>query len=121
MQFLIIDVIVYGTGKQQTPMGNPPQHARRPGRQRPQSNLFLESLEEESEPTEELKSHLIDLYFGWEQPWSWVVNEKLFRESQLSGGKYCSKLLLNCIFAIGARFSDRLELRSNTEIGRAHV
>lgn len=40
-----------------------------------------------------------------------VLDEELFRDSELRGGRYCSPLLLNAIFALGARFSDRKELR----------
>lgn len=64
---------------------------------------------------EELESHLTDLYFIWEQPWNQVVNENLFRESQRSSGRYSTPLLLNCILCIGARFSDRVELRSDPQ------
>ncbi|KAJ5732358.1 hypothetical protein N7493_003839 [Penicillium malachiteum] len=61
----------------------------------------------------ELQAHLIDLYFDWEQPWSQVVNETLFRESLACGGRYCSNLLLNCILAVGSRYCDRIEVRSD--------
>lgn len=63
--------------------------------------------------SEELKSHLIDLYFEWDQPWLPVVNEKLFRESLVYKGRYSSSLLLNCILATGSRYCDRLEIRSD--------
>ncbi|KAJ6014307.1 hypothetical protein N7540_008898 [Penicillium herquei] len=61
----------------------------------------------------ELQAHLINLYFDWEQPWSQVVNETLFRESLACGGRYCSNLLLNCILAMGSRYCDRIEIRSD--------
>ncbi|CAL5867167.1 uncharacterized protein PFLUO_LOCUS1379 [Penicillium psychrofluorescens] len=61
----------------------------------------------------ELQSHLLDLYFEWEQPWYPVINEKLFRESLAYGGRYCSSLLLNCVLALGSRYSDRLEVRTD--------
>ncbi|KAJ5157855.1 Transcription factor [Penicillium canariense] len=63
--------------------------------------------------SEELQAHLIDLYFEWEQPWYQVVNEKLFRESLACGGRYSSPLLLNCILALGSRYCDRIEVRSD--------
>ncbi|KAJ5354977.1 uncharacterized protein N7496_012189 [Penicillium cataractarum] len=63
--------------------------------------------------SEELQAHLIDLYFEWEQPWFQVVNEKLFRESLICGGRYSSPLLLTCILALGSRYCDRLEVRSD--------
>lgn len=63
--------------------------------------------------SEELQAHLIDLYFEWEQPWFQVVNEKLFRESLICGGRYSSPLLLTCILALGSRYCDRVEVRSD--------
>lgn len=42
-----------------------------------------------------------------------MVDEKLFRESKQSEGKYFSHLLLNSILAYGSRHSDRLEVRSD--------
>jgi hypothetical protein len=62
---------------------------------------------------DELKSHLIDLYFEWEQPWLQVVNEQLFRDSMKDGGRYFSPLLLNCILAMGSRYCERIEIRSD--------
>ncbi|KAJ5233113.1 hypothetical protein N7468_006069 [Penicillium chermesinum] len=63
--------------------------------------------------SEELQAYLIDLYFEWDQPWLQVVNEQLFRDSLASGGRYCSPLLLNCILALGSRYCDRLEVRTD--------
>lgn len=62
---------------------------------------------------EELQLHLIELYFTWANPWLPVVNEVLFWESLYSGNRYCSSLLLICILGTGARFTDRLEVRSD--------
>lgn len=63
--------------------------------------------------SEELQSHLIDLYFEWEGPWLQVVNEKLFRESMANCGRYFSPLLLSSILALGSRYCDRVEVRSD--------
>lgn len=65
------------------------------------------------EVNQELKNHLIDLYFTWEQPWLQLVDEDLFRQSMQTNGRYFSPLLLNCILAIGSRYSERLEARSS--------
>ncbi|KAL3424926.1 hypothetical protein PVAG01_04207 [Phlyctema vagabunda] len=75
----------------------------------------LSSKLEFGEPSEELKEHLLQLYFRWEQPWCPVVNETIFRDSEQSDGKYHSPLLLNCILAIGSRYSDRVEVRSEVD------
>ncbi|KAJ5917185.1 hypothetical protein N7466_010739 [Penicillium verhagenii] len=63
--------------------------------------------------SKELQDHLINLYFDWDQPWLQVVNEQLFRESLASGGRYCSPLLLNCILAVGSRYCDRIDVRTD--------
>lgn len=76
-------------------------------------NGSTEAAEESWTPEYGLRSHLIDLYFEWEQPWHQVVNEKLFRDSMGSGGRYFSPLLLNCILALGSRYCDRIEVRSD--------
>ncbi|QKX63402.1 uncharacterized protein TRUGW13939_10572 [Talaromyces rugulosus] len=62
---------------------------------------------------EELESHLLDLYFTWEQPWFQVVDEALFYKSKNNYGRFYSPLLLNCILAIASRYSDRIEVRSD--------
>ncbi|KAI9147084.1 Nitrogen assimilation transcription factor nirA [Paramyrothecium foliicola] len=64
---------------------------------------------------DELESHLLQLYFTWEQPWLQAVDEALFRDSMKSGGRYFSPLLLNCLCASGSRFSDRIEVRSDPD------
>ncbi|KAJ5953089.1 uncharacterized protein N7479_011502 [Penicillium vulpinum] len=75
-------------------------------------NGSTDSLEESLIP-DRLRSHLIDLYFEWEQPWFQMVNEQLFRDSMRNGGRYFSPLLLNCILAVGSRYCDRIEVRSD--------
>lgn len=64
----------------------------------------------------ELQEHLLDLYWKWQNPWNYIVHKGAFLKS-LRGqddGRYCSPLLLSAIFAISARYSDRVELRSVT-------
>ncbi|SPO07213.1 uncharacterized protein DNG_09907 [Cephalotrichum gorgonifer] len=78
-------------------------------------HLYQELPGDEPHIAEELESHLIDLYFTWEQPWCQVVNERLFRESRKVKGRYFSPLLLNCILAAGSRYSDRPEVRSDPD------
>ncbi|KAJ5781353.1 hypothetical protein N7457_006513 [Penicillium paradoxum] len=72
-------------------------------------------LLEETLISEGLRSHLIDLFFEWEQPWLQVVNEELFRESMNHCGRYFSPLLLNCILALGSRYCDRIQVRSDPD------
>ncbi|KAL3468849.1 fungal-specific transcription factor domain-containing protein [Aspergillus californicus] len=75
-------------------------------------NRFCQEIASTPGVSDELKVHLIDLYFHWEQPWCQLVDEGLFRQSMQNKGRYFSPLLLNCILAIGSRYSDRPEVRS---------
>ncbi|KAH6713724.1 putative C6 transcription factor [Leptodontidium sp. MPI-SDFR-AT-0119] len=78
-----------------------------------EKNQLIKSVMKDNQVSTELKDHLLDLYFAWEQPWCWVVNERLFRESEKDGGRFCNPLLLNSILAIASRFTDRVEVRSD--------
>ncbi|KAL4862321.1 hypothetical protein BDV12DRAFT_190487 [Aspergillus spectabilis] len=75
-------------------------------------NQFCQEIESTPDISDELKEHLIALYFKWEQPWCQLVDERLFRQSMQNKGRYFSPLLLNCILAVGSRYSGRLEVRS---------
>ncbi|KAK9848425.1 hypothetical protein MYU51_016627 [Penicillium brevicompactum] len=77
-----------------------------------QPNLCSD-LPEDDLVLEGLKPHLIDLYFEWEQPWFQLVNETLFRDSMRDGGRYFSPLLLYSILAVGSRYCDRIEVRTD--------
>lgn len=65
--------------------------------------------------SQELRTHLEDLYFTWQHPWYPIVNRRLFRNSENTGGRYFSPLLLNCILAVGSLFSDRIEVRMDPD------
>jgi hypothetical protein len=58
---------------------------------------------------------LIDLFFTWEQPFNQAVDERMFRQSRHSNGKWSSPLLLNCMLCIGSRHSDRAEVRTDPQ------
>ncbi|KAK2014574.1 hypothetical protein LZ32DRAFT_603301 [Colletotrichum eremochloae] len=77
-----------------------------------ETNRYILPLEAEVYP-EDLQTELIDLFFEYQSPWCQVVNEKLFRESMKTQGRYYSPLLLNCILALGSRYSDRVDIRSD--------
>lgn len=83
-------------------------------RSRSYQNQFLLELEHDH-VDEDLQSHLIDLYFTWQNSWTPIVDEDLFRQSEPVHGRYSSPLLLNCILAAGSRFSDRTEVRSDPQ------
>ncbi|KAK9371423.1 fungal-specific transcription factor domain-containing protein [Lipomyces kononenkoae] len=76
---------------------------------------YLNVAQDETKISEELKSHLLDLFFAWQNPWCQVVNETLFRESEATQGRYSSPLLLICMMAMGSRFSDDPDLRTDPE------
>ncbi|KAL4749961.1 hypothetical protein BDW72DRAFT_204295 [Aspergillus terricola var. indicus] len=63
--------------------------------------------------SEHIQDHLIELYFTWEHPWFAVIDERLFRENMSSGGRYWSPLLHFSILALGSRFTDRVDVRSD--------
>ncbi|KAI9162840.1 FAD-containing monooxygenase EthA [Paramyrothecium foliicola] len=65
----------------------------------------------------ELQSHLLDLYWRWQNPWSFIVHKEAFIQDYLhdKSGKYCSPMLLFSIFAVASRYSDRVEIRSDPD------
>lgn len=65
--------------------------------------------------SEELKSELTNLYFTWQNPWLLVLDENLYWESLKTGGRYWSPLLENCILALGSRFTDSTEVRTDPD------
>ncbi|KAI8257643.1 hypothetical protein K4K58_003865 [Colletotrichum sp. SAR11_239] len=71
--------------------------------------LPLERLESENYP-EDLTNELIDLFFEYQNPWCQIVDEKLFRQSMKTKGRYYSPCLLNCILALGSRYTDRIDV-----------
>ncbi|RSL38251.1 hypothetical protein CEP53_015034 [Fusarium sp. AF-6] len=81
----------------------------------PLMNLYDTTLGDQIIVNEELETHLLDLYFIWDNPWFPFVDEALFRDSKRSKGRYYSPLLLHCILACGSRYSDRTEARSDPE------
>ncbi|KAI8238080.1 Nitrogen assimilation transcription factor nirA [Colletotrichum sp. SAR 10_99] len=76
--------------------------------------LPLERLESENYP-EDLTNELIDLFFEYQNPWCQIVDEKLFRQSMGTKGRYYSPCLLNCILALGSRYTDRIDVRLRPE------
>ncbi|KAG7116910.1 Nitrogen assimilation transcription factor nirA like protein [Verticillium longisporum] len=62
----------------------------------------------------ELQQHLLELYWQWQNPWNYVIHKGAFMKSFRGedDGRHCPPLLLSSIFAIAARYSDQVELRS---------
>ncbi|KAL5001524.1 fungal-specific transcription factor domain-containing protein [Aspergillus recurvatus] len=63
--------------------------------------------------SEHTQNHLIELYFTWEHPWFSMLDEDLFRRDMSSGGRYWSPLLHISILALGSRFTDRVDVRTD--------
>ncbi|KAK7215928.1 hypothetical protein V2G26_003931 [Clonostachys chloroleuca] len=66
----------------------------------------------------ELQTHLLDLFWRWQNQWQYFVSRKLFTSSQASSGgadfgPFHSPLLLTAINALASRYSDRLEVRKD--------
>ncbi|KAL1619447.1 hypothetical protein SLS54_006726 [Diplodia seriata] len=90
-------------------------HAPKSSPRDAKSSPLSPSAEDDTFPPEDVKEELISLYFLYVQPWHQVVNESLFRESYRSSGRFSGPLLLNCILALGSRYTDRPELRSDPD------
>lgn len=63
--------------------------------------------------SDELQSHLLDLFWAWQNSWHYLVPEQAFlRDLHVEhSGRSCSPLLLLAIFAVASRYSDRPEVR----------
>ena len=63
---------------------------------------------------QEFIKHLSTLYFRWEYPLFASVSKDQFLEDFRNGRqRYCSPLLVNALLAVGCRFSERPESRSD--------
>ncbi|KAH7333527.1 fungal-specific transcription factor domain-containing protein [Rhexocercosporidium sp. MPI-PUGE-AT-0058] len=64
----------------------------------------------------ELVEHLLALYFCWEYPiFATLSKEHFLDDFRLGIPRYCSRLLVNALLALGCRSSDRPSARSNLE------
>lgn len=62
----------------------------------------------------ELVEHLLELYFCWEYPTLASLSKEHFKHDFSAGSsRYCSPLLVNALLALGSRFSDRPEARTD--------
>ncbi|KAF4990500.1 hypothetical protein FGRMN_8431 [Fusarium graminum] len=67
------------------------------------------------EPSDELRDHLLTLYWKWQNSWQYIVPRELFvRDLYVdNAGRYCTPLLLFAVLAFASRYSARPELRSD--------
>ncbi|RKL43066.1 hypothetical protein BFJ72_g4479 [Fusarium proliferatum] len=75
----------------------------------------LDQLNLRVEVSDELRNHLLDLFWSWQNTWQYLVVKELFLEDLYitHSGRYASPLLLSAVLALAARYSDRVELRSD--------
>ncbi|KAJ4249770.1 hypothetical protein NW762_012112 [Fusarium torreyae] len=68
-------------------------------------------------PTDELRDHLLTLFWRWQNSWQYIVPRELFvRDLYVDKvGRYCTPLLLTAILAVSSRYSPRLELRTDPD------
>ena len=78
-----------------------------------QKEFYMSSWDFDGVPAE-LAMHLLDLHWN-RQHHSFLLTYRpaIMRSLASGGGPYCSKLLLNAIFACVSKYSDRLEVRSD--------
>lgn len=69
------------------------------------------------EPSDELRDHLLGLYWRWQNSWQYIVARESFVLDLYvhKSGRFCTPLLLTAILAFASRYSPRLELRRNPE------
>lgn len=63
-------------------------------------------------PTE-LAMHLLDLHWNRQHHSFLLTYRPAFTRDLLNGGPYCSKFLLNAVFACSSKFSQRIEVRGD--------
>ncbi|KAJ4214389.1 hypothetical protein NW759_010407 [Fusarium solani] len=69
------------------------------------------------EPTDELRDHLLGLFWKWQNSWQYIVPRESFIVDLYveKSGRFCTPLLLNAILALSSRYSPRPELRTDPE------
>ncbi|CAL3970830.1 unnamed protein product [Diplocarpon coronariae] len=82
----------------------------RPHKPHPNSNEGWTSVTNDGAFVE----HLMSLYFCWEYPTLASLNKEHFLKDMKAGNpRYCSPLVVNALLAVGCRFSDQPEARTD--------
>ncbi|KAF4610390.1 hypothetical protein G7Y89_g15729 [Cudoniella acicularis] len=65
--------------------------------------------------SDELRDHLLGLYWKWQNSWQYLVPMSTFLHDLHVGktGRFCTPLLFMCMLAYASRYSDRLEVRTD--------
>lgn len=66
--------------------------------------------------SDELRTHLLDLFWRWQNTWQYLVPQQLFLKGldDARPSCFCSPLLLSAILALASRYSDRPEVRTTS-------
>ncbi|KAH7354817.1 fungal-specific transcription factor domain-containing protein [Rhexocercosporidium sp. MPI-PUGE-AT-0058] len=75
----------------------------------------LDQLGLRVEVSDELRDHLLDIFWTWQNTWQYIVIKEMFLDDLYGtkSGQYASHLLLSAVLALAARYSDRTELRTD--------
>lgn len=67
--------------------------------------------------TDELRDHLLELYWRWQNPWQYIIIKDLFTRDLNAGvySQYAPPVVLFSVLALAARYSDRPELRTDPD------
>ncbi|GKZ97564.1 hypothetical protein AnigIFM59636_000951 [Aspergillus niger] len=65
-----------------------------------------------------VQSELLAHFWKWQNPWQYLVHKRLFCNAIANGvyDTYCTPLLLQCVLALAARYSDRVEVRDSPDL-----
>ena len=87
------------------------------------TSIDLETDQMLGEDDEELENHLLDLYWRWQHPYFFILSRPLFERDMAAARrtspdrnshKFFSPILLNAILAHASHFSDRPQVRADT-------
>jgi len=64
---------------------------------------------------DELRDHLLGLYWRWQNSWQYMIPQYLFLHDLhiAKTSRFCTPLLLSAMLALASRYSDRLEVRTD--------
>ncbi|KEF58840.1 uncharacterized protein A1O9_03683 [Exophiala aquamarina CBS 119918] len=65
----------------------------------------------------EIQTHLLDMYWKWQNPWQYLVHRTAFQRAVDRGiyDDYCTPLLLRCVLALAARYCDHPDARLDAQ------
>jgi hypothetical protein len=68
-----------------------------------------------TECPDELRDHLLGLYWRWQNSWQYMIPQYLFLQDLhiTKTSRFCTPLLLSAMLALASRYSDRLEVRTD--------